>query len=305
MSTQPPPYPPIPQEIPGFPEPLRAAKPKKPFYTRWWFIVIAVVIVIGAVGNALGAGTKGAGISGSAVPATSIDPQVQASASAAAAASASAEAAARASAQAAARASASAASQSAAAAEAQASASAAAEKAAAATQNYGGKGDSVIKLKDFKEQLVLATLTYTGSGNFAVWSIDGQGDHIDLLVNVIGKYSGIVPLNFSEDPAALKITASGSWTINTMPLNQAPRWDGAAPYSGKGDAVVIVQDVVQGLTTVTISNTGKSNFVVRAYSAKGADLLVNEIGNYTGTTLLPSGTILLEVNSAGSWSVTK
>jgi hypothetical protein len=267
--------------------------------------VIAVVIVIGAVGNALGGGTKGVGISGSAVPATSIDPQVQASASAAAAASASAEAAARASAQAAARASASAASQSAAAAAAQASASAAAEKAAAATQNYAGKGDSVVKLKDFKEQLVLATITYTGSSNFAVWSIDGQGEHIDLLVNVIGKYSGIVPLNFSADPAALKITASGSWTISTMPLNQGPRWDGAAPYSGKGDAVVIVQDVVQGLTTVTISNTGKSNFMVRAYSAKGADLLVNEIGNYTGTTLLPSGTILLEVNSSGSWSVSK
>jgi hypothetical protein len=263
------------------------------------------VIVIGGVGNALGGGAKVAGTTGSAVPATSIDPQVQASASAAGAASASAEAAARASTQAAARASASAASQSAAAAAAQASASAAAEKAAAATQTYGGKGDSVIKFKDFKEQLVLATVTYSGSGNFAVWSIDDQGDDIDLLVNVIGKYSGIVPLNFAKDPAALKITASGSWTVNTMPLNRAPRWDGASPYTGKGDAVVIVQDAVEGLTPVTISNTGESNFVVRAFSATGADLLVNEIGNYKGTTLLPSGTILLEVNSAGSWSITK
>ena len=68
---------------------------------------------------------------------------------------------------------------------------------------------------------------------------------------------------------------------------------------------MIVQDAVEGLTPVTISNTGKSNFVVQAYSATGADLLVNEIGNYKGTTLLPSGTILLEVNSAGSWSITK
>ena len=173
MSTQPPPYSPVPQSSPGFTQPLLSAKPKRPFYTRWWFIAIAAVIVIGGVGNALGGGAKVAGTTGSAVPATSIDPQVQASASAAAAASASAEAAARASTQAAAA--------------AQASASSAAEKAAAATQNYGGKGDSVIKFNDFKAQLVLATVTYSGSGNFAVWSIDDQGDDIDLLVNVIGK----------------------------------------------------------------------------------------------------------------------
>lgn len=200
------------------------------------------------------------------------------------------------------------ASASAAAAEAASAAAAAAEAeaaAAAATQSFSGSGADVVTFTDFGQSGVIATISHEGSRNFAVWSVDSQGENLDLLVNVIGAYSGVVPLNFSDDPAALKIEADGAWTVATAPLTSAPRWDGTAPYTGQGDSVVVVADAAEGLTPVTITNAGDSNFSVWAWGDKGRDLLVNEIGNYDGRMLVPSGTLVLVVGSDGQWSIAK
>lgn len=277
---------------------LPTSRATQPFYKRWWFILLAAVLIVGGIGNALGGGSKGAGTATSAASA----PQASPGRSDATAASTSA------SAEAAAKASAAAASEKAAAAKASASAAAAeaaAAKAAAATQSFSGKGDSVVTFEDLPSDAVIVTLTHAGASNFAVWSVDGNGAQLKLLVNEIGKYSGVVPLNFDSEPAALKIKASGAWTVSTIPATSAPRWDGTAPYSGKGDSVLIVKDAAEGLTPVNVTNGGSSNFVVRAWSTSGTDLLVNEIGKYQGTVLIPSRTLLLEVKSSGNWTLAK
>ncbi len=41
-----------------------------------------------------------------------------------------------------------------------------------------------------------------------------------------------------------------------------------------------------------------------AFAADGADLLVNEIGNYSGPVPLPDGTLLLTVQADGRWTIT-
>jgi hypothetical protein len=59
-----------------------------------------------------------------------------------------------------------------------------------------------------------------------------------------------------------------------------------------------------GLTTLKITHSGSSNFAVKAYG-DSSRLLVNEIGKYSGETLLPSGTVLLEVEADGNWTLEK
>lgn len=282
--------------------------PRKPFYKRWWFIAVAVIVVLGGVGNIAPSlqRTTGTPASPTAAPA---NPEAAASA-AAAQASADAEKAraaqAKASAEAADAAAAKASAEAEAAAAAQASAEAAAAKEAAAVQEFSGKGDDVVRFADFQSQAVAITLTHSGSRNFAVWSVDDQGENIDLLVNDIGSYSGAVPLNFvqGEEPAGLAITASGSWTATTVSVTKLPAWDGGSTYSGEGDAVVNVMGAVEGLTPVTITNSGERNFVVIAWGDR-RELLVNGIGNYSGKQLLPNGTLLLEVTSSGKWTLEK
>lgn len=50
-------------------------------------------------------------------------------------------------------------------------------------------------------------------------------------------------------------------------------------------------------------STGDANFVVNSYSGSSRQLLVNEIGAFDGTEIIPSGTILFEVQSNGGWSI--
>ncbi len=82
-------------------------------------------------------------------------------------------------------------------------------------------------------------------------------------------------------------------------------WDGTGTWTGKGDDLVVIQSgAFSGLDSVKITNSGQSNFAVWAYG-KTQDLLVNEIGNYSGEQLLPTETVLLEIQSDGTWSLHK
>ena len=59
-------------------------------------------------------------------------------------------------------------------------------------------------------------------------------------------------------------------------------WDCTGTWTGKGDDLVAIQSgAFAGLDSVKITNSGQSNFVVWAYEDT-RDLLVNEIGNYSG-----------------------
>lgn len=171
--------------------------------------------------------------------------------------------------------------------------------------SYSGSGSDVITLDDPGENVYYATVTHKGSSNFALWTVDEGGQDIDLAVNTIGSYSGDVPINFSGSPAALRVEADGDWTITFHQLAEAPRWDGTDAFEAKGDSIVIVDGVADGLTSVDLTHSGESNFAVWAWGEDYPDLIVNEIGSYEGTTLLPDGTMVLQVQADGTWSIAK
>jgi hypothetical protein len=164
---------------------------------------------------------------------------------------------------------------------------------------FQGRGAKVVRLKLPDDHLHLATFTHQGSDNFVVTAVDSGGGMVDLLVNEIGRYTGTKLLDVRETPAALKVEADGAWKIVVKVAEKAPAWPGTT--SGKGAAVLRVTGAT-GLTTVNVTHGGSHNFAVWAYGEDN-DLLINEIGRYSGEVLLPAGTVLLDIEADGAWTI--
>jgi len=165
-----------------------------------------------------------------------------------------------------------------------------------------GRGDDVVRL-DKPDVPAIITLTHSGSRNFVVTNYDGNGSQIDLLVNEIGNYNGTRPLDFgaSELTERLEIQADGSWTVLIEPISEAKSVRvPTTNTSGQGDMVLLLSG--SSPDTAEISHTGESNFVVQAYG-NSRRLLVNEIGNYSGTVIVPQDTLVLEIVADGRWQI--
>lgn len=169
---------------------------------------------------------------------------------------------------------------------------------------YGGVGDSVlqIELPAGPDAIGIASFTHSGSSNFAIWSLDESLAQSELLVNTIGSYAGTVPFNLStsERITALEISADGPWVVtlrDVLTLREAPQ---GGSTTGQGDDVLLYFGDV---TVADITHTGESNFAIWSYGA-GSDLLVNEIGNYTGSVRWQAGDALIQVSADGPWTIT-
>jgi len=138
-----------------------------------------------------------------------------------------------------------------------------------------------------------------------VESLAADGSLNDLLVNTIGAYSGTVLFdqNAGAHSVAFRITSSVHWSVKIEPTTAARTWGGTGTLSGKGDDVVIISPAAAGLTTITSTHNGAANFVVTSYNSSGSNLLVNEIGHYTGQTTLPDGSFLLSITADGAWTI--
>jgi hypothetical protein len=167
---------------------------------------------------------------------------------------------------------------------------------------YTGTGDSVVKiaLPDGPGSAGFATINYTGGENFTVWSLDSSLKQQDLMVNTIGHYSGTVLFNLAQgtDAQQLQVTASGPWTITLESIRSLPEFTGSTA-SGTGDAVLIYRGKAGA---ATIHSSGGENFVVWEYGDQ-SNLLVNEIGAYSGTVVMGGGPALVEVESDGPWNI--
>jgi hypothetical protein len=152
----------------------------------------------------------------------------------------------------------------------------------------------------------IATFSARGSDNFAVTSLAADGSPNDLLVNVIGSYTGTVlfDMQSGQHSVAFKIETTESWAVTIRPVSSARIWNSASKLLGKGDDVVQIAPSSAGLVTLNITHNGSSNFVVTGYGPNGADLMVNEIGKYSGQVPLADGSFLLTVGADGAWTVT-
>lgn len=122
-----------------------------------------------------------------------------------------------------------------------------------------------------------------------------------LLVNVIGNYSGTRWLRPGE--YTLEITADGGWTatIEEMTLDDAA----IGPLEGEGDFISPIFSATPGPAPYAFTHDGKRNFAVLAYCIDGQDLAVNEIGavNQEAVVDFRGVACFWDVSADGKWSI--
>jgi hypothetical protein len=79
---------------------------------------------------------------------------------------------------------------------------------AASGNSFSGSGDSVVTTVSPPNSV---HITMGGADNNIVWAYDGNGSPLDLLVNEIGPYDGVVPV--PNGTMILGIQSSGAWSI--------------------------------------------------------------------------------------------
>ena len=172
--------------------------------------------------------------------------------------------------------------------------------------NLSGSEDRAPKFAIPQNIPALATIRNRGTGPFVVWTLAADGSKLHELVNMRGNYDGTVIFDAAvgEFAVAFDVSSHGAWRITVKPLEQAATWSGTSKLLGSGDDVRVLATPSSGLRTVAITNAGTGPFLVRDFSLSGgSDLLVNAVGKYSGQHVLPDGTIVLEVNSDGAWSI--
>ena len=165
---------------------------------------------------------------------------------------------------------------------------------------YSGSGSTVLDIQTPSGVPGVVKLTHTGRRNFIVWGLDSSFAKKDLLGNEIGTYSGTKFLTTSAI-TKLEITADGSWTVEVDTASSSR--EVVSSTTGRGDEVLRFGGPVGAYR---FTHDGSSNFVVWLYSSNGrmVDLLVNEIGSYDGTVVVPAGAYM-SVESDGNWSIAR
>lgn len=170
------------------------------------------------------------------------------------------------------------------------------------TIRLSGRGDGVINVSKPDGPAIVRLSTTSKDGNFAVWNVDNSGNHIDLLVNESGRYWGIRTIDFrsQEKTSHFEVNAIGTWKIDVMPVSSAKNTVVPGKIAGSGDEVILLRGELPD--TAIITHSGESNFLVTAYGRLGSNVLVNEIGPYSGTVVLVDANVL-EIQAIGDWSV--
>lgn len=162
-----------------------------------------------------------------------------------------------------------------------------------------GAGADVVEVPE-NLAVCLVSAQHSGDSNFSIWSLDANMENVDLLVNTIGAYSGTTTTGLGRGTAKfLEIEGDGEWTVTMSPMSEAHQLENGEQRFG--DDVVFLN--ATGAKKLSIINDGESNFSIWAFGSSKSDLLVNEIGSYSGT-VANKGYSLLVVNSEGTWSVT-
>jgi hypothetical protein len=173
-------------------------------------------------------------------------------------------------------------------------------------QERTGAGPAIITLDLPADTLHTVTLTHSGEGVFHARLLDDHEEFTRGLGSGFGEFSGTYPLElraYGEPHAVDIVEADGSWTVQIQPLSEAPLWPDQT--TGSGAAVLQIDpSATSAGASVSISHQGQSNvFVWEHVEGDYADLIVNEIGEYSGEVDLRAGAFVLEIDADGEWSI--
>ena len=165
-----------------------------------------------------------------------------------------------------------------------------------------GKKDQATEFFQLNSGIAIVEASDAGDSNFIIHMYNESGEFEEYVVNEIGPYKGKSLVVIPEDGKyMLKVESDGSWKADIK--QSIPENIKSAPVklSGKGNDVVFAR-LQSKLTRFTSKHTGESNFVVRLNDSG----LVNEIGNYSGSTaekIESDGIYVFSVEADGQWSI--
>jgi hypothetical protein len=188
---------------------------------------------------------------------------------------------------------------------------------------FSGTGDSVLGPIMLEPGVLVLVAGHNGQSNFMVQIIGAAGSE-EYSINEIGRYSGSRAHAVSSGSSLfglvsgthrIQVKADGPWTLE---LKQERPSGGAPPPisdKGNGDNVIRWLNLRKGQYVLTASHDGQSNFMVELLKSDGSqtEYLVNEIGAYSGQTLIQVGSNLLDlkpglyafvVQADGHWEFT-
>lgn len=183
--------------------------------------------------------------------------------------------------------------------------------------SFTGSGDDVTSSFELDEGIAIFHMTHDGDSNFAIWLYnEDTGEREDLLVNEIGSYSGKTIVGVTTDwgdvePGSflLDVDADGKWKITITQPRPSSAPGLPQTFDGKGSDVPSPFSVESGKGAIKFHMThdGDSNFAIWLYHVDGdrEELLVNEIGEYDGSSLesVGAGIYYLDIEADGKWEV--
>ncbi|MBK5224587.1 MAG: DUF4214 domain-containing protein [Acidimicrobiia bacterium] len=168
------------------------------------------------------------------------------------------------------------------------------------TSYYCGSGDRVVPVAPPIGGSIIRS-TMGGTSNNVIWARSGSLERGDLLVNEIGAYKGDHLIGYGSssrvDVRHLEVESGGAWSFAIAPLSFAQ--PAGNSIAGRGDTVLRVD---RGPGVVDLSHTGRSNFVIWAYTRSRSQLVANEIGTFQGQVVLDQAPGYLQVEADGDWS---
>jgi hypothetical protein len=160
-----------------------------------------------------------------------------------------------------------------------------------------------------EQGLSIFSMQHQGSSNFTIWLVDRNGKKVDLLVDVVGEFSGSKALGITNaSEYHLAITSDGQWAVDITqprPLTAQP-----VPLSmtGTGKHATHFFALKQGSATFKMTHNGSSKFAVWLDDVNGKhiDLLANTAGTFDGSRaedIDRDGIYLLDVDADGDWKI--
>jgi hypothetical protein len=167
-----------------------------------------------------------------------------------------------------------------------------------------GSGPAIVALDLPPGGLHTVTLSHSGEGVFSTRLLDTAGEFSRGLAIGSGDFTGTYPVELRAfgEPGAVDITdADGTWTILIEPLADAPLWPEQTSGSG---ADVLRVDPDADASQVAVTHNGVANvFMWGHVEGDYEDLMVNEIGEWSGEADLRPDTFVLEIDADGEWTV--
>ena len=165
-----------------------------------------------------------------------------------------------------------------------------------------GTGDSIVDVDRPMSPALVRIEGNASSRHFSVINYGSNGERIDLLVNTTSPYQGVRPLDFlaDEHTTRFEVSASGAWTIEIIPLSNIEFVDVPGEISGTGDYVFGLRG---NPDTAAIQGNSTSNFFAVISYGNQRNLLVNTTDPYEGVVIVPSGTLIIEVQASADWVI--